>query len=98
MHGYRIFYTATHMALSIRDPETDRLARELARLTGVTMTEAIRTALRERLARERSRRQRDADRLAAELTAIGRRCAKLPVQDGRRDEEILGYDESGLPS
>jgi hypothetical protein len=45
MHGYRIIYTATHMALSIRDPETDRLARELARLTGVTMTEAIRTAL-----------------------------------------------------
>ncbi len=86
------------MALSIRDPETDRLARELAKLTGVTMTEAIRTALRERLAGERSKRQSDRDRLAAELMAIGRRCAALPVQDDRPDDAILGYDEFGLPS
>ena len=85
------------MALSIRDPETDRLARELAKLTGVTMTEAIRTALRERLARERSRRQSGAEQLAAELMAIGRRSAALPVQDERSDDEILGYDELGLP-
>jgi antitoxin VapB len=86
------------MALSIRDPETDRLARELAKLTGVTMTEAIRTALQERLARERSRRRSNAEQLAAELMAIGRRCAALPVLDDRSDEEILGYDELGLPS
>ena len=93
----RIIHTGNRMALSIRDPETDRLARELARLTGVTMTEAIRTALRERLARERSRRQTDAEQLAAELMAIGRRCAGC-VQDDRPDEAILGYDEFGLPS
>jgi antitoxin VapB len=86
------------MPPSIRDPETDRLARELARLTGVTMTEAIRTALRERSARERSRRRTDAEGLAGKLLAIGRRCARLPVQDDRPDEEILGYEEFGLPS
>lgn len=62
------------------------------------MTEAIRTALRERLARERSRRQTDAESLARELMAIGRRCARLPVQNDRPEEEILGYDEFGLPS
>jgi antitoxin VapB len=86
------------MALSIRDSETDRLARELAKLTGVSMTEAIRTALQERLARERSRRQTDAEQLAAELMAIGKRCAALPVQDDRSDDAILGYDELGLPT
>ncbi len=86
------------MALSIRDPETDRLARELAKLTGVTMTEAIRTALQDRLARERSRRRTNAEQLAAELMAIGRRCAAQPVLDDRSDDEILGYDELGLPS
>jgi antitoxin VapB len=86
------------MALSIRDPETDRMARELAKLTGVTMTEAIRTALQERLARERARRHADAEQLAAELMAIGRRCTTLPVQDDRPDDVILGYDEQGLPT
>jgi antitoxin VapB len=41
------------MALSLKDPETDRLARALAALTGETLTEAIRKALAERLERER---------------------------------------------
>ena len=44
------------MALSIKTTEADTLARTLARLTGETMTDAVTTALRERLARERSRR------------------------------------------
>ncbi len=44
------------MALSLKDKETDRLAREVAALTGETLTEAIRRALAERLERERLRR------------------------------------------
>jgi antitoxin VapB len=44
------------MALSLKDPETDRLAREVARLTGESLTQAVRTALSERLDRERLRR------------------------------------------
>ena len=48
------------MALSIRDPETDRLARELAALTGESMTEAIRKALAERLAPDTARTGRRA--------------------------------------
>jgi antitoxin VapB len=44
------------MALSVKDAGTDRLIRELAGLTGETMTETVRTAVRDRLARESTRR------------------------------------------
>lgn len=49
------------MALSIKTDEADRLARTLAKLTGETMTEAVTAALRERLARERAKREAGAD-------------------------------------
>ena len=61
------------MSLNIKNDETCRLARELAGLTGESMTGAITVALRERL--EREERQRDAAALARELRAIGERCA-----------------------
>ncbi len=83
------------MALNIRNTETDRLATELARLTGQTKTEAVTEALRSHL--ERRRREQSGRTLADELNEIGRRCAKLPVRDGRSADEILGYDENGLP-
>jgi antitoxin VapB len=83
------------MAIRIKNPETERLARELARRTGVSITEAITTALREQLAREG--KKRDAPRIREELLAIGRRCAALPDLDPRRPDEILGFDEIGLP-
>lgn len=85
------------MALSIRDPETDRLARELAALTGESMTRAIRTALEERLARARRRRQAEIERKRAAIDAIVERFSKLPVLDDRSPDEIIGYDEHGLP-
>jgi antitoxin VapB len=84
------------MALNIRSPETEALAAELARLTGETKTEAVTRAVRDRL--ERVKRARQGRTLADELEAIGRRCAALPVLDARSPDEILGYDESGLPS
>ncbi len=83
------------MALSIKDPDADRLARELAARTGETLTEAIVTSLRERLEREKKRARRGG--LADELAEIGRRCASLPLLDSRTAEEILGYDRRGLP-
>ncbi len=83
------------MAVSIKNPETERLARDLARRTGVSITEAITVALREQLAREDGRRA--APRIRDELLAIGRRCTALPDLDLRTAEEILGYDEIGLP-
>lgn len=83
------------MALSIKHPEADRLARELAARTGETLTEAVIVALRERLARKRARGR--AVPLREELAAIRQRCASLPVLDGRAADDIVGYDEHGLP-
>ncbi len=78
------------MALNIRNSEVERLAAELARSTGETETEAVVTALRDRLARVRRDRSRVG--LADRLVEIGEQCAALPVLDDRTPEEILGYD------
>ncbi len=85
------------MALSLKDPETDRLARQVAQLTGETLTEAVRTSLAERLRHEKLKRGEGPD-LAKELEEIARRCAALPILDDRTADEILGYDENGLPT
>jgi antitoxin VapB len=84
------------MALNIRNPETERLAEALAKLTGETKTEAVTKALRDRL--DRLRRERSKRRLADELDEIALQCARLSVRDSRTPEEILGYDEHGLPA
>jgi antitoxin VapB len=83
------------MALNIRDPEAERLAVELAKLTGETKIEAVTKALRDRL--ERVRMERSKRRLADELEEIARHCASLPTIDPRSSEEILEYDEDGAP-
>jgi len=84
------------MALSIKDPETERLAKALAEKTGETITLATRRALEERLRRLDSTARRDA--LLEDLAASRRRFATLPVLDPRPADEILGYDDNGLPS
>ena len=84
------------MALNIKDPATEKSVRELAALTGETVTAAIRRAAEERL--QRVRRQRTGRRLADEILEIGQRCAALPDQDLRASDEIIGYDEHGLAS
>jgi len=83
------------MSLNIKNEETHRLARELAGLTGESMTAAITAAVRERL--ERVRRE-TGDGLARRLLAIGRDCAPRLVEPYRSAEhgEVL-YDERGLP-
>ena len=84
------------MTLNIKNEETCRLARDLARLTGDTMTGAITSALRERLAREE--RQRDLDARVEELLAIGRRCAdSLQPGPSATEHGDLLYDDRGLP-
>ena len=84
------------MALSIKDPEAERLARELAKRTGETMTGAIVGALREQLVRE-ERKTRDPEVVLEETRAIARHFNSLPVRDSRSLEEML-YDEHGLPA
>lgn len=81
------------MALSIRNKRTEELARRVAAATGEGLTEAITRALEDRLARLQPLRA-GVD-TAAEILAIGRRCARLPDLDRRSPEEILGYQRDG---
>ncbi len=83
------------MALSIKKLETERLAREVAKQTGESLTDAIEQALRERL--ERLKRRQRAPAQIERLLEIANRVAALPRLDNRTPDEILGYDENGLP-
>lgn len=84
------------MALPNKHPDADRLARKLASYTGESVTDAVLNALRERLRREQ--KTAPAGQVKKELREIAKRCAALPVLDGRSPDEILGYDENGLPT
>ncbi len=84
------------MALNIKSDEADRLARQLAQVAGESLTEAVTQALRERLARLEGRRRRRG--LREDVARIQERVAALPRLDPRTDDEILGYDGSGLPA
>jgi antitoxin VapB len=83
------------MALSIRNKDAELLAREVARETGESITQAILHSLQERLQRLKARRT--AEDLASEIFRIGSRCAALSDLDTRTAEEILGFDISGAP-
>ena len=83
------------VALHIEHPEAERLAEELSAHTDESITEAVVKALRERLMREKRRVLTPSFR--EELLAIGDRCAALPDLDTRSPDEILGYDEHGVP-
>lgn len=83
------------MALNIKDPGTDRLARELAELTGESITVAVGTALKDRL--ERLSGSVPSEKRTKEMIRIAEEAAALPVLDSRAEEEILGYDQDGLP-
>ena len=84
------------MSLNIKNDETCRLARELAQLTGESMTGAITAALRERL--ERETRARSVETRLKAMRAIARRCAKdLKPGPSAMEHGDLLYDERGLP-
>lgn len=82
------------MALNIKDEETDRLARELADLTGQPITTAVKEAIEAQLDVVRRRRSIPD---ATDLTDIIRRGRNRPVRDDRSEMDLLGYDEDGLP-
>lgn len=84
------------MALNIKNPHTERLAHLLAEATGESLTEAVTVALRVRLAAVS--RARDVDAIIRSVERIQAMVAALPVRDSRTPDEILGYDEYGLPS
>ena len=88
-----------NMALQIEDPEADSLVRELTKYTGETVTQAVRTALRERIAREKNRNLNLPIVSALDaILQISQECAALPVLDSREPDDIMGYNELGLPS
>lgn len=82
--------------LNIKDPEAYALAAELAKRTGCTLTQAVKEALREGLARERAKKS-DHSRLVSRVLELGRRASSRPVLDPRSPDEILGYNEIGVP-
>jgi len=84
------------MALHIQDAETDELVRELSAETGETITKAVNQAVKERL--QRLKVPKDSEEYVARIMDITRRIAELPVLDARSADEILGYDENGLPT
>jgi antitoxin VapB len=84
------------MALSLKNPEADRLARELARRQGKPITTVVVHALRAELEKENQKARSSG--IAKRLMEIGERFSKLPVMDSRTEEEILGWDENGLPT
>jgi len=83
------------MAMSIKSLDVERLARELAAKTGETLTGAIHKALQERLERLKTERRKPV--VVTQLEDILRRVDQLPVLDSRTPDEILGYDDHGLP-
>ena len=91
---YAPFYTST-MALNIKSDEADRLARELAVTTGESLTDAVTTALEQRLQRERARQ---GPTLHDRLHRLQADVARLPVRDQRAPDAIIGYDGDGLPT
>ena len=85
------------MPLNIKNDEAHSLARELAELTGRSLTDAVTEALKEAVVKARQRRHATVERTVAEIADIAEHCSSLPVLDPRSPEEILGYDERGMP-
>ncbi len=86
------------MAILIKDQEADQLIRMLAERTGESITDAVKEAVRERL--------RHVPLNEEEIAARKRRLAELfayfdslpAINEHLTDDEIIGYDENGLPT
>ncbi len=86
------------MGLSIRNTEVADLARQVAAQNRVTITEAIRMALANEVKRGMEKREADVAAKREAILAAIRKTAKLPRLTDMSDDEILGYDENGLPN
>ena len=83
------------MALNIKNAMAEKLARELADETGESLTDAVISALQSRLGA--IRRVRESGPIAADVAEIQAFVKAQPERDTRTAEQILGYDEFGLP-
>ncbi len=84
------------LALNIRNRRAESLALSVIQLTGETKTQAVTQALQERLDRLQAKNKKRS--LVDDILEIGRQCAMLPELDDRTADDILGYDEDGLPT
>lgn len=82
------------MALNIKNDEAHRLAKELSEARGITLTEAVTSAL---AASIEALPGSGPEVLLEEVAEIQRFVAELPDRDARTADEILGFDETGLP-
>lgn len=80
--------------LNVKNEQAYRLAAQLADLKGESLTEAVLKSLQERLDREWLKPKDD---IVQRLLAIGERLANAPTYDARTPDEIIGYDEYGVP-
>jgi antitoxin VapB len=85
------------MALSIKSPEVERKVRKLAATTGQSITTVISLAVDEQLKRE-ERKRTNKEAMLADIRAIADHCSSLPILDNRSEDEIMGWDENGLPT
>ncbi len=84
------------MPLNIKDGDTHTMAKRLASLTGESLTKAVKHAIQERLAQVE--KTQGGTPLADELDHIALHCANLLRRDKRSADQIIGYDERGLPA
>jgi len=82
--------------LNLKDSEVHAMALELAQLTGKSMTQVVKEALRERLAETKAAHE-DRRRLLRRVKELAREISSRPVLDPRTPNEILGYDDIGVP-
>ena len=87
------------MALVIEDPQTERLARQMALTEGVSVDEVVRESLACLAEQRQHSRIPERPPLRERLAALAREVDALPPKqpaDSRSDDEILGYDEHGV--
>ena len=83
------------MPISLKSPETERLARRLAEATGESITEAITRALEERL--QRLATARSFTNYVTPIERVQQRIRERPVLDARSPDDIIGYGDDGVP-
>ncbi len=85
------------MGLSIKNAEAEQMIRELAKARNTSMTRAVIEAVRKDLASV-AKPRKDPEAIMAAIRKIQAEAAMLPILDHRSADEILGYDEYGLPN
>lgn len=82
------------MPITLKNDEVEKMAREVAKLSGCSLTDAIGNALQHQL--RQLKQARRAPRTKNVLLEIASRCGSLPDRDKRSPEAILGYDDDGV--